>query len=182
MRAVLPGSAALPLLTSQPGKLLLVLQNPTQMSSPWGSFPWSPGQGPHSLSGLPQFCASLWTSPLSWVCVCQAPSLPWLGLQSSGRINEQTIVKMSKCYISNSGHRIKAPRSLAVSPDRQAFAQAGSAAKNAFPPAALPPRELTCRFLWSRMREIWIFFLPIVPGWVMRPWPWGEGKEDRVGG
>ena len=50
-----------------------------------------------------------------------------------------------------------------------------------FPQLLFQPVKLTCRFLWSRMREIWIFFLPIVPGWMERPWPWGGRKRGQSG-
>lgn len=62
-------------LTCQPDKLLLMLQNQAQVTSPLGRFPRPPRRSPHTLSELPQFCASLWSSPLSWVCLCQLPSV-----------------------------------------------------------------------------------------------------------
>ena len=60
---------AVPPFTSQPGKLLLLLQNLANVLS-FGRSPLVSRQIPHSLSELPQLCTCLWPSTLSWMCLC----------------------------------------------------------------------------------------------------------------
>lgn len=90
-------------------------------------------------------------------------------------------MKMSKCYISNSGHRIKAPHSLRVPPNGQAFTQAASAAKNTLPPTALPTSETHLPIpLVQNARDL-DFFPPHCPSWMERPWPWQGRKRGQSG-
>lgn len=87
---------------------------------------------------------------------------------------------MSKGYLSNFSHSIK---THALAHPQMARPLPRLCLLPGMPsPTTVPPSELTCRFLWSRMREIWIFFLPIVPGWAEQSLSRGEGKEDGVGG
>lgn len=58
-----------------------------------------------------------------------------------------------------------------------------SSARKKFPPATVPPSELTCRFLWSRMLRDLNFFLPMSCFRGALVWRWvGGGEENRAGG